>query len=166
MSNNTLTWDMLYHPRLINVYNYFHNTTFAISTILTALALFIVHKKSSKAMGFYKYILISNLITNYVLDLVYFLIRPVYLLPYLIFYSDGIFKNLNPDYFLYLYYVFFFTFFWMYASWVPALLYRISKVFPGSKFYNMLNTPKRFFMMYVCTLLYMESIFSGNLFLN
>src|SRR4051812_27239955 len=102
MSHEKITWDELNHPNLITVYDYFHYSTFTLSTILTLLATYIILTKSTNAMAFYRYILLNGIVWNYLFDVIYFLWRPVNLFPYFIFYSRGVFKDLPKNSFIFI----------------------------------------------------------------
>ena len=148
--NGPITWDMLYHPKLLTVYHYFHNITFILTTYLSLLACYIILKKSSKAMGFYKYVLLNSLFWNYFLDTLYFLYRPVNLFPHFVMYSVGVLNFLSPDTFMGVFYCCGFVLNGVVHSMGMALFYRVSQVFPNTRFHAILNKPKKYWILYAC----------------
>jgi hypothetical protein len=156
--NGSITWDMLYYPKLTSAVGYAHHLSFVVSTIFTPVTAYIILKKSTEPMGFYKYVLLQNIIINYILEVFYYLMRPVVLLPYLMVYFDGALKNIDSRYGVIMLYFFLFMLSWIYGSFVSATLFRISKVFPFSKITDFLESPKNFVMVHAGIIICFEMI--------
>jgi hypothetical protein len=147
MSNGTLTIDMLYHPTLLIVYKSFHYICFFFTTIFVAFAIFVIFHKSSKAMSYYKYILINMLVWVYLLDLLYFLWQPVNNLPYFIISTTGVLQILPLEASIYIIIVFVFLIVGNVHSVGLALQFRIAALYPNTKFFTLMHTG-RYFLTY------------------
>lgn len=163
-NNITLTWDMLYHPTLLSIYKYLHDITFILSTQLSILAMFIILKKSTEQMGFYKWILFNSLIWNYLFELIYFLYRPVFLLPSMTFYSNGVANNTSPNYFVWWLSGFLVAIYGSMHSFGVAYLYRIVAIFPGTRMHQIIHNPKLVIILLIASLGVIEFFILGRLY--
>ena len=162
MTNGTLTLEMVYYPNFIHVYDIIHQVIFFLTTILTILVSYVILKKSTKAMGFYKYILLNSIIWNYVQEFHFYLWNPINLTPYFLFYSHGFLNNLLPNGFIYIFYSFFVLAAGAVNAIIMAIFYRVSQLFIHSIFYRMFNSRKSFWIIYVMQLLGTEIMFAST----
>lgn len=163
MENITLY--MVYHPTISSIYNVLHCISFSLSTTLSSLAMWIVLKKSTPAMGTYKYVLLNQLFWTYLAELIMFLWQPVPLIPYFAAYSKGILKYLPPQYFFGVAGLFAFDVFAIAHSIYLALIYRISILFDDTAenfivklTLNAFRDKKLFAFLYILFFVLMEVI--------
>ena len=142
MSNGTFTLDMLYHPKLLMIYKSFHYTSFFFTTIFVAFAIFVVLNKSSKAMSYDKYRVINMLVWVYLSDFLYFLWQPANNGPYFIISTTGVLQILPLEAFIYVTIVFAFLIVGNVHAVSIALQYRISALYPNTKFFTLMHTGK------------------------
>jgi hypothetical protein len=157
MTNGTLTWDMIYHPTFQTFCEIFHYLVFFLTTTLTLSTIYVILKKSTEAMGFYKYILLNSIFWNYIVELYYFLWDLYKVTPYFLFYSNGILQYLLPSAFAYIFYIFVFLGISSVHAMFVSMLYRFSQVFIMSKLYDIFNTPKYYFIVHLVTWLSLET---------
>lgn len=82
-----LTVGDLYNPNLTHVYSILTNIAFPLSTFMYSFASFVVLTKSTRAMGDYKYRLLTQLTWSYLFELVKFAWKPVVLWPLKVVFS-------------------------------------------------------------------------------
>lgn len=160
--NVNLTLDMLYHPRLLFVYNIFHNISFVSNTLLTPISVYVIIKKSSESMSYYKYVLLNGILWNFLLELMYFLYKPVNLFPYFLFYPIGVMKFMSPDLFPLIFYMLGAGLFGVVHSMGFAILYRVAIVYPMTKYNEWFSEKRSLIVLYLLTLFYFEVMWAGR----
>ena len=76
-----LTIDELFYPTFQFYSRWFMGTVFILSTAMYGFAVYVVTKKSSKAMGLFKYTTVCQLTCNMITELFLFLMNPVAIFP-------------------------------------------------------------------------------------
>lgn len=94
-----LTVDDLNNPRFNEAYSIATTATFGLATVTYLAATFVVLKRSTPAMGDYKFLLVAQLSWSYLFELVIFLWKPVVLWPLKVTKAENELTNqANPTY--------------------------------------------------------------------
>lgn len=157
-----ITWEMIYHPTLFLIYGYFVDTMFFISTFLTFFTAFVILKKSTKEMGYYKYILLNSLFWDYTLTIIISSYRTITLFPQFLIYSTGIFEFLPPTCFILQIYFLGFCVVGVLHSFGAALTYRVALVFPNTRFGDITSSRKDILIIYMTTFIYAETLWTSK----
>ena len=105
MSDYTAELEFLYRPQMNYICRIIEYSIFGISTLLVIFAAYVILKKSTQAMGHYKYLLLNQLLWNFFFDLILILWQPVPIFNadngnfdhiFAMAYSNGIFRYTGP----------------------------------------------------------------------
>src|SRR3569833_2983841 len=98
--------ELLYRPQMNYICRIIEYSIFGITTLLVMLATYVIVKKSTTAMGQYKYLLLNQLVWNFFFDTILILWQPIPIFNaengqdlsyrFWLVYSNGIFRHTGP----------------------------------------------------------------------
>jgi len=143
---------MVYHPTLSQLYSSFQYFTFAITTLVMLLAVFIILNKSPPQMKMYKYLLLNQLFWSYLFDIHLTIWQPVLLFPFFMSYSDGPaqyfgFHSQHP-----LCATLIFIILGMLHSMLFNAIYRVISIYHDSSIYSIINSSKSLLKAFISSL--------------
>jgi hypothetical protein len=162
--NGTLTFDMVYHPELALAFSRFQYFAFTLTSFLFLLAVYIILKKSTIKMKFYKYLILNQLVWSYLFGLHMTLWQPVILFPFFLCYSSGPaqYFGFHAQHPLCVAIVFLLA--GMLHSIYCCVGYRILSIYYSSPIYKIITSAKRFARAFIFSLCVTLSIGSGKKF--
>jgi hypothetical protein len=86
--------EAFFNPTIIEVQKIVLDAMFVLSSLLFPLLVYLLLFRSNR-LEFYKYLLLFNVISDYLSDLALTLIQPVFLFPSLAWYANGVFSDLG-----------------------------------------------------------------------
>lgn len=140
---------------------HFQNATFCLYTILFILSIYIILKKSSAQMTFYKYLMLNQFTWCYLFEVLIFLWQPVVLFPDLLGYSEGLFKYLGKNSAQIALSLIFLNIVGMIHSLYFSIIYRVVQVFLEIPTYRLFKNGWHLFLTFAVTLGFFEIILGG-----
>jgi hypothetical protein len=150
MSQYAEELEFLYRPQMNYICRIIEFSMFGISTILVILAAYVIVKKSTQTMGDYKYLLLNQLMWNFVFDSILILWQPVPIFNaengntsyrFIMGYSNGIFRYYGPYSTYTIFAILFLVIIGMTHSLYFNMIYRVLAVFYDSKLWLLMEEP-------------------------
>lgn len=147
---------LLYRPGMNYICRLVECTIFFISTLLVGLVSYTIVRKSTPAMGQYKYMLLNQILWNFFFDTLLILWQPIPIFNsngfgygFILAYSNGIFRYSDREFIFVLFGLLCFIIIGMTHSLYFNMIYRISAIFHDTWIGNAIHEPKwtwRFFL--------------------